>query len=121
MVPIFDGLIYPFLRNRGIDFTPIKRIYAGFLVAGLSMVWSSVLQYYIINSSPCPGNQPSACETADGRPNPSNLNVWLVVGPYLLIGMSEIFASITSLEYAFTKVGPTRLLSLFVNTNAFGQ
>ncbi|KAH6910984.1 peptide transporter PTR2B [Coprinopsis sp. MPI-PUGE-AT-0042] len=117
MVPIFDGLIYPFLRNRGIDFTPIKRIYAGFLVAGLSMVWSSVLQYYVNTTSPCPGNEPSACETPDGRPNPSHLNVWLVVGPYILIGMSEIFASITSLEYAFTKA-PARMKSVVM---AFSQ
>ena len=35
MIPIFDYIIYPFLRKRGINFTPIKRIYAGFLVAGL--------------------------------------------------------------------------------------
>ena len=35
MIPIFDYIIYPFLRKKGINFTPIKRIYAGFLVAGL--------------------------------------------------------------------------------------
>jgi POT family proton-dependent oligopeptide transporter len=35
MIPIFERLIYPFLRSRGINFTPIKRITAGFLVAGL--------------------------------------------------------------------------------------
>jgi len=35
MIPIFDRIIYPFLRKMGINFSPIKRIYAGFLVAGL--------------------------------------------------------------------------------------
>ena len=35
MIPIFDYFIYPTLRRMGINFTPIKRIYAGFLVAGL--------------------------------------------------------------------------------------
>jgi dipeptide/tripeptide permease len=35
MIPIFDRVIYPFLHRRNINFSPIKRIYAGFLVAGL--------------------------------------------------------------------------------------
>lgn len=35
MIPIFDHIIYPFLRKKNINFSPIKRIYAGFLVAGL--------------------------------------------------------------------------------------
>lgn len=106
MVPIFDMLIYPFLRKRGINFTPIKRIYAGFLVAGLAMVYASVLQHHIDVSSPCYGTElaPSECIHDDETPNPSPLNVWIVSGPYILVGMAEIFASVTSLEYAFTKV-----------------
>ncbi|KAG5650289.1 hypothetical protein H0H81_012731 [Sphagnurus paluster] len=33
MIPIFNGLIYPFLRSRNINFSPIMCIYTGFLVA----------------------------------------------------------------------------------------
>jgi len=119
MVPIFDTLIYPFLRRRGIDFTPIKRIYAGFLVAGLAMVYASVLQHYIHIRSPCypVSLEASACENADGRPWPADINVWVVSGPYLLVGMAEIFASITSLEYAFTKA-PVRMKAVVM---AFAQ
>ncbi|EDR15520.1 peptide/h+ symporter protein [Laccaria bicolor S238N-H82] len=117
MIPIFDKIIYPLLRKRGINFTPIKRIYAGFLVAGLAMVYSAVLQVYINKTSPCHDNEPSACTKADGTPNPSPLNVWIVSGPYILVGLSEIFASITSLEYAFTKA-PKRMRSVVM---AFSQ
>ncbi|TFK20581.1 peptide transporter PTR2B [Coprinopsis marcescibilis] len=118
MVPIFDFLIYPFLRRRGINFSPIKRMYAGFLVAGLAMVYASVLQHYINQSSPCQDNEPSACETERGTPNPSPLNVWIVSGPYLLVGMSEIFTSITSLEYAYTKA-PARMKSVVMSFSQF--
>jgi POT family proton-dependent oligopeptide transporter len=41
--------------------------------------------------------------TPDGYPLPAPISVWIVSGPYILVGIAEIFASITSLEYAFTK------------------
>lgn len=121
MVPFFDYVVYPLLRRWRINFTPIKRIYAGFLVAGLgesifcftrlpmlismeAMVYSAVLQHYIYLTSPCHDNLPSECKDAAGNPDASNINVWVVSGPYILVALSEIFASITSIEYAFTKV-----------------
>ncbi|KAJ8516687.1 hypothetical protein ONZ45_g6045 [Pleurotus djamor] len=103
MIPIFDKIIYPTLRRWGINFSPIKRIYAGFLVAGLAMLYAAILQKFLFEQSPCHDNEPSACEDANGDPWPANINVWVVSGPYILVGMAEIFASITSLEYAFTK------------------
>jgi POT family proton-dependent oligopeptide transporter len=42
---------------------------------------------------------------------PVNINVWAQTGAYVLIAISEIFASITSLEYAFTKA-PKNMRSL---------
>ncbi|KAF9034058.1 peptide/h+ symporter protein [Panaeolus papilionaceus] len=117
MIPIFDHLIYPFLRRRGINFTPIKRIYAGFIVAGLAMLYAAVLQHFIYKTSPCHDNEPAECRDAAGNYLPSPINVWVVSGPYILVGMSEIFASITSLEYAFTKA-PERMKSVVM---AFSQ
>lgn len=104
MVPLMDKLVYPFLRKRGINFSPIKRIFTGFIVAGIAMLYAGVLQHFIFKESPCHDNQPSECLTAAELPNPANINVWIVSGPYILVGLAEIFASITSLEYAFTKV-----------------
>jgi len=117
MIPIFDYIIYPFLRRRGINFSPIKRIYAGFIVAGLAMLYAAILQKFIYERSPCHDNEPSECRYDDKRQRPADLNVWIVAGPYILVGMSEIFASITSLEYAFTKA-PERMKSVVM---AFSQ
>ena len=117
LIPFFDKVVYPALRRMGIDFTPIKRIYAGFLVAGLAMLYSAILQKFVYEKSPCHDNQPSACVDADGFPNPAPINVWVVSGPYILVGISEIFASITSLEYAFTKA-PKQMKSFVM---AFSQ
>lgn len=111
-VPTFEFLVYPGLRRMGIKFTALKKIFAGFLTASLGMVWAAVLQHYIYETSPC-GDMASGddCE-------PSPLSVWIQVGPYGLIGLSEIFASVTSLEYAYTKA-PKNMRSLVMGVGLF--
>jgi len=46
-IPIFDLFLYPGLRKIGINFTPIKKITAGFITGSLAMVWAAVVQHYI--------------------------------------------------------------------------
>jgi len=48
----------------------------------------------------------------------SPLNVWIQTGSYVLVALSEIFASITGLEYAFTKA-PTNMRSLVMSVFLF--
>jgi POT family proton-dependent oligopeptide transporter len=116
-IPIFDKIVYPTFRRWGWNFTPIKRIFVGFLTVGLGMVYAAALQHFIYAKSPCHDNRPSECVTPDKYPNPAPINVWIVSGPYILVGIGEIFASITSLEYAFTKA-PKRMKSVIT---AFAQ
>ena len=82
------------------------------------MLWAAVLQHYIYVTLPCHDNIPSECEAPNGDPAPSNLNAWLVAGPYILVAVSEIFASVTSIEYAFTKA-PTRMKSVVSAFSSF--
>lgn len=117
IIPIFDYGLYPWLRKMGFHFTPIKRIFVGFLFVGLAMVYAAVLQHYIYESSPCHNFLPSECVDEAGYTRAADINVWVVAGPYILVGIGEIFASITSLEYAFTKA-PLRMKSVVV---AFSQ
>ena len=67
MVPIFDHIIYPALRSVGINYTPIKRIYAGFLVCGVALLYSAVLQKFVYKESPCHDNHPSGTSTFTSR------------------------------------------------------
>jgi len=97
LIPIMDSIFYPFLRKVGINFTPIKRITAGFIAGSMSMIWACVIQVYIYRMSPC-GSMATGCDAGK-----ANINVWAQTGSYILIALSEIFASITSLEYAFSK------------------
>ncbi|KAH9050172.1 oligopeptide transporter [Lactarius hengduanensis] len=119
-IPIFDLFFYPGLRKIGINFSPIKRITAGFILGSLSMVWAAVVQHYVYQTNPC-GNQVSTCVDAGGDPVTSSLNVWIQSGSYILIAFSEILGSITGLEYAFTKAPKNMkslVMALFLFTNA---
>jgi len=111
-IPICDYFLYPALERAGYAFTPLKRIFAGFMLGSLAMIWAAVLQYYIYKTSPCGhyANGPT-CE-------PAPLNVWIQTGSYVLIAFSEIFASITGLEYAFTKA-PKSMKSLVMGAFLF--
>jgi POT family proton-dependent oligopeptide transporter len=96
-IPLNDRLIYPALRKAGIRFTPIKKITAGFFTGAAAMIWAAVVQHYIYQKSEC-GMRASGEDCAVVE-----INVWAQTGAYVLIALSEVFASITSLEYAFSK------------------
>lgn len=110
IVPIMDFLVYPALRKRNIRFTPIKKITAGFILGSFAMVWAAVLQYYVYKTSGY------YAEPSDDYKSP--INVWAVTGVYVLIATSEIFASVTTLEYAFTKA-PKNMRSLVQSVQLF--
>ncbi|KAF2866264.1 POT family-domain-containing protein [Massariosphaeria phaeospora] len=120
-IPIVDNFLYPGLRKAGIRFTPIKRIAFGFILASLAMVAATIIQNEIYKTGPC-GKYMNKCD------DPSPLNVWIQSVPYILVGFSEIFTSITGLEYAFTKA-PKNMRSLVTSywhfmsafSNAIGQ
>ncbi|KAI0084620.1 PTR2-domain-containing protein [Irpex rosettiformis] len=116
-IPIVDRIVYPALRRAGIKFTPIKRIAWGFWAGAAAMVWSAVVQHYIYKTNPC-GYSASTCVDADNNALVSPLNVWIQTGSYVLLAFSEIFASITGLEYAFTKA-PKNMRSLVMSVFLF--
>lgn len=96
-IPLCDLFIYPALRRMKINFSPIKRITAGFFTGAAAMVWAAVIQHYIYKLSEC------GSYAGDSDCPNVTLTVWSQTGCYVLIALSEIFASITSLEYAYTK------------------
>ncbi|KZV82206.1 hypothetical protein EXIGLDRAFT_713525 [Exidia glandulosa HHB12029] len=118
LIPICDLWIYPALRRAGINFSALKKITFGFWTGSAAMIWAAVVQHYVYKTNPC-GNQAATCTGPDGEtPAVSPLNVWIQSGSYILIAISEIFASITALEYAFTKA-PKNMRSLVMSVNLF--
>lgn len=119
-IPIVEKKLYPALRRRGILFGPISRIYTGFMCAGMAMLYASFVQYKVYSAGPC-YDSPVTCPEGDGHPN--DVSVFWQIPAYILIGFSEIFASVTGLEYAFTNAPASMkslVMSIFLLTNAGG-
>lgn len=124
-LPIMDYFVFPALRKAKIPFPPINRIVCGFWVASLAMVYAAVIQHFIYKAGPCyeaPGCDASL--DANGVSQGNNIHIASQTGAYMLIGISEIFASVTALEYAYTKAPPSMksfVQSMYLLTNAFGS
>lgn len=76
--------VYPVLRKFKINFSPVRRIFAGFLLVSISMIYSSVLQHYIYTSPA------------------KSIHVWIQAPAYIFVAFSEAFVIVTGLELAFT-------------------
>ncbi|GAA5979475.1 hypothetical protein JCM10908_002938 [Rhodotorula pacifica] len=113
LLPSLELVIYPALRRAGIRFTPIKRIFCGFMVAACSMVSAALVQNAIYTQSAC-GKSAATCEEQPFI----DLNVWVQTPSYVLIALSEIFASVTTLEYAYTKA-PKTMRSMVMSIQLF--
>jgi POT family proton-dependent oligopeptide transporter len=117
LAPIFDRLVYPAMRKIGIAFKPITRITWGFVLAALAMAYTTIVQRIIYVSPPCYAT-PLASTCAGGL-SPNRVHVAVQTPAYLLLGISEIFTSITGLEYAYTKAPPS-MKSLVSNLSITG-
>jgi POT family proton-dependent oligopeptide transporter len=111
LIPVCDILVYPFLRRMGLNFSALKKITLGFFTGAAAMIWAATVQHYIYKTNPC-GDNASLCDQV------APLSVWIQTGSYVLIAISEILASITGLEYAFTKA-PKNMRSLVMSVFLF--
>ncbi|ETN39965.1 uncharacterized protein HMPREF1541_06192 [Cyphellophora europaea CBS 101466] len=124
-VPVLDRLVYPLLRKLHIPFKPISRIVTGFTIASLAMMYAAIVQHLIYSAGPCYGHPLcDASVDANGVAQGNNVHIAIQTPAYMLIGISEIFASATGYEYAYTKAPPRMksfVQSLFLLTNAVGS
>lgn len=122
-IPIMDRLVYPTLRKYGISFKPITRIFFGFMFASIAMAYAAIVQHLIYETGPC-YKEPLNCPASEDGTLPNDIHVAIQTPAYVFISLSEIFASITGLEYAYTKAPSSMksfIMSMFLLTNAFGS
>ncbi|KAL4919071.1 POT family-domain-containing protein [Aspergillus aurantiobrunneus] len=123
-IPILETLVYPVLRRMRIRFRPISRISLGFIVASLAMMYAAIVQHLIYSAGPCYDSPLCEASEVDGSAQGNNIHIAIQTPAYFFIGISEIFASVSGLEYAYTKAPPSMksfVQSMYLLTNAFGS
>lgn len=123
-IPILELFVYPLLRKLHIPFKPISRISVGFIVASLAMMYAAIVQHLIYSAGPCYEQPLCDASMVDGVAQGNNVHIAVQTPAYMLIGISEIFASVSGLEYAYTKAPPSMksfVQSMYLLTNAFGS
>ena len=131
-IPILDRIVYPLLRKAGYELRPMLRITLGFWLAALCLAYAAIVQHLIYAAGPCydhPATSaagPSGCPQGwDGKtPLPNNVHIAIQTPAYVFIGLSEIFISVTGLEYAYTKAPVSMksfVQSMYLFTSAFGS
>jgi len=104
LIPIFDSCIFPALKRCNASLNAIQLMAIGYLLAASAMFIAAGLQVAIYKSGSfvnCTGTQTFVF------PNGSGVNVFTQVPVYFFIAISEIFASITSLEFAYAEAPKT--------------
>lgn len=117
LIPVIDSYVFPCLKkhmNWRLD--PITRMSIGFVFASLSMFVAGGLQQAIYNCGrfvPCSEEGSQAFE-----PEKQSINVFAQVPVYFLMALSEIFASVTSLEFAYSQA-PKSMKSVVMGYSLF--
>ncbi|KAI9376468.1 POT family-domain-containing protein [Aspergillus egyptiacus] len=123
-IPVLETLVYPVLRRMHIRFRPISRISLGFIVASLAMMYAAIVQHLIYSAGPCYESPLCDASIVDGTAQGNRVHIAIQTPAYVFIGISEIFASVSGLEYAYTKAPPSMksfVQSMYLLTNAFGS
>ncbi|ORX74388.1 PTR2-domain-containing protein [Linderina pennispora] len=106
-IPIFDNFVFPMLRRCGLRLGPIARITTGFVIVVCGFIYVTVLQKIIYTKGP--NFDFSGPDIMNDGVN--HISVWYQIVPYAAVAISEIFASVTGLEFAFSQA-PSELKSV---------
>lgn len=139
LVPLFETYLYPWLKTRyGYEPPMLDKIGTGLALSGVAMVVAAGIELYRMANVPPPcyyGD--AACEAnlspclnidnyseGDQLPQKSSISIFWQIPQFVLVGLSEILASITSYEFFFSQA-PMEMRSVTqagnMITNALGS
>ena len=94
LIPFMDRIVYPLLQRYNITLTPLRRIGGGMVFATLSVIAAAVTEVYRRDQV-----EGKLINDFGGKTyNASSMSVFCQVPQFLLIGTSEVFASISGMK-----------------------
>jgi proton-dependent oligopeptide transporter, POT family len=104
IIPFNTMVLYPALERAGVRLTPLRRMTAGMVIAGLSFAAVAALEFTLASGA--------------------RLSVLWQAGPYLLITAAEVLVSTTGLEFAYSQAPremKSTIMSFWNLTVTFGN
>ncbi|GFR60359.1 solute carrier family 15 member 4-like [Elysia marginata] len=106
LIPVVDKVIYPFFERIGHPLSQLKKIGIGLVLSAVGVVVAGIVEIYRKKILHSPGG--SHTQVLAGQTfTASNMSVFLLVPQYVLIGLSEIFAAITAMDFVYNQTHVT--------------
>ncbi|XP_060577715.1 solute carrier family 15 member 4-like [Ruditapes philippinarum] len=122
LIPIMDRIVYPLLAKYGKSPTHLQRIGIGMVLAALAMLYAGMME--IIRKNDIRDNGYITQTLSKDEFNASKLTMFAQIPEFAFIGSSEVFASISGLEFAYTQAPQFMqglIMGLFLMTSGLGS
>ncbi|XP_071506265.1 solute carrier family 15 member 4-like [Diadema antillarum] len=122
LIPIVDRFIYPCFEKLGLPLSMLKRIGIGMILATGSMLVAAGIEY--VRKDIMREGGWTEQMVGDKWYNASDFSVFAQIPQYSLIGASEVFTSITGLEFAYSQAPASMqgiIMGLFLMTTGLGS
>uniref|UniRef100_A0A4W6G4T3 Solute carrier family 15 member 1 n=1 Tax=Lates calcarifer TaxID=8187 RepID=A0A4W6G4T3_LATCA len=109
LVPIMDSLIYPLIKKCGLNFTPLKRMTVGMLLAAIAFVCAALVQIQIDKTLPTfPSTSQSQLKLLNMGSN--SVTVKLPGNDALILPAAQVYPFINNCNTKFTNLLPEVIL-----------
>ncbi|MEW5301562.1 MAG: hypothetical protein WDW36_004415 [Sanguina aurantia] len=101
LIPVYDKVLEPWMKRKGIRMSLLSRIGWGMAIAVLSMLWAAGIEFWRLQRVHTCADTLSSGEGPFGCRSLPPLSIYWQAPAYLLVGASEVWASIGQLEFFY--------------------